>query len=112
VVVPGEQDVYVCGDNEVSVIDISNIASPRLITGALSSSIKNAGNIHCAIRQNSLVAWSDATYSAINGSPAFTAFGLSNPSQPSLTAATPFNRRFFMEPSYVGNTAFVPTGLD
>ncbi|HLK66747.1 MAG TPA: malectin domain-containing carbohydrate-binding protein [Bryobacteraceae bacterium] len=103
--------LYVCDDNEVSIIDVTNPASPSLLTTALSSTIKNAGNIHCSIQQNSLVAFSDALNTQINGSPAITAFSLTNPQSPQLIAGTAFNRRFFEEPSYVGNIAFVPTGL-
>src|SRR5262249_23728722 len=93
-----------------TVIDVSNPANPRVLGTVLSSTIQNSGNIHCAIRQNSLVSWSDAVNTVINGSPAFTAFGLTNPASPSLIAGTAFNRPFFDQPSYVGNYAFVPTG--
>src|SRR6185369_14858884 len=102
---------YVCDDNEVSVIDITNPSAPTLLTTALSGSIKNSGNIHCAVVQNSLVTFSDAVNSVVNGSPAITTFSLTTPSAPQLIAGTSFNRRFFDEPSYVGNVAFVPTGL-
>jgi len=90
---------------------MTNPATPNLLNTALSGIIQNSGNISCTIRQNALVAFSDAINSQVNGSPAIIAFSLTNPTAPQLIAATPFNRRFFEEPSYVGNVAFVPTGL-
>ncbi len=100
---------YTCDNNEISVIDISNPASPRIVATAAASIIQNSGDIHCAIQRNTLAVFSDQVSSTIGNSPGFVAFSLTNPSQPTLIAGTPINKRFFQEPVYSGNIAFVPT---
>ena len=100
---------YVCDENEISVVNIANPASPQVIATAVSSLIKSSGDINCAIQRNTLAIFSDQTSSTIGDSPGFVAFSLANPSQPSLIAAASINKRFFSTPVYIGNTAFVPT---
>jgi hypothetical protein len=102
--------VYTCDDNEVSLIDVSTPAIPRIVATGLSPYIKNSGLIHCTTQRNALVAFSSSATSAIPGSPAFSAFDLTNPVQPQFIAATVVPRYYLQEPSYVGNIAFVPTG--
>ncbi len=62
---------YVCDQNEVSVVDITNPASPVLLTTALSSFITNAANIHCDIQQGDLVIFSDTSSTTIGNNPGF-----------------------------------------
>jgi hypothetical protein len=101
---------YVCDDNEISVVDVSNPASPRLVNTALSGLIQNSANIHCAVQNNTLIVFADQTSSLLSGpGPGVSTFNLSNPLQPVLIAASPLNKRFFEDPVYVGNYAFVPT---
>ena len=101
---------YVCDQNEVSVVDITNPAAPVLLTTALSSYIANAANIHCDIQQGNLVIFSDTSSTTIGNNPGFLVFGLSNPQSPNLISAVPFNKRFVGDPIiYEGNTAFLYT---
>ena len=100
---------YVCDQNEISVINISNAASPRVTATAVSSLIKSSGDINCAVQRNTLAVFSDQTSTTIGNSPGFVAFSLTNPAQPSLIGATSINKRFFGSPLYIGNIAYVPT---
>ncbi len=100
---------YVCDDNEISVVDISNPSSLKVLSTAVSGIINNSGAIHCSIQRNTLSVFSDQTGSVIGNSPGYSAFSLANPTQPYLLADVPLNKRFFEEPIYVGNFAFVPT---
>jgi uncharacterized protein YegL len=100
---------YVCGINDVSVVDVTNPAQPAVVATALSEFLHNSWNIHCSIQRNALSIFADQPSTLIGNNPAFIAFSLQNPSQPQLIKATPFNRRFFQNPVYMGNFAFVPT---
>jgi large repetitive protein len=100
---------YLCDDNEVSVVNVSDPTHPILLNTAVADSIKNDGIIHCAIQRGTLVVFADASNSTIGNNPSFVAFDLTNPTQPQLIKGTAVNKRFFDEPSYVGNFAFVPT---
>jgi large repetitive protein len=101
---------YVCDENEVSVVDVTNPAKPTLITTALSSYITNASNIHCSIQQGDLVIFSDTSSTTIGNNPGFLVFGLSNPKSPNLLNAIPFDKRFVGDPiDYLGNTAYLYT---
>jgi hypothetical protein len=100
---------YVCDDNEISVIDVTNPSNPHIVATAVSSLIHNSGNIHCAVQRNTLSVFADQANSLIGNSPGFIAFSLTNPTQPQLIQATPLNKRFFQDPVYIGNFAFVPT---
>jgi hypothetical protein len=100
---------YVCDDNEISVVDVSNPSSPQIVATALSQLIQNSANIHCSVQRNTLVVFADQTSSLSAGpGPGVSTFNLSNPLQPVLITATPINKRFFEDPAYVGNFAFVP----
>ncbi len=101
---------YVCDDNEISVVDISNPASPRVVATALSGLVQNSADIHCAVQRNTLIVFADQTSSLQSGpGPGVSTFSLSNPLQPALITAFPLNKRFFQEPVFLGNFAFVPT---
>jgi len=101
---------YLCDDNEVSVIDVTNPSAPVFLNTALASSIANDGAAYCAIQRGSLVAFVDETSSELGNNPSFVAFDLTNPAQPQLIQGTNVEKRFFSSPpQYVGNTAFVPT---
>ncbi|MBZ5729371.1 MAG: Ig-like domain-containing protein, partial [Acidobacteriia bacterium] len=104
---------YVCDDNEVSIIDVTDAANPRFITAALADSIKNSGDIHCSIQRNTLAVFADGVSSGVNGArqPAFVTFDLSDPLQPQLLHNAPVSARYFTEPAYAGNTAFMGTDL-
>ena len=101
---------YVCDQNEVSVVDITNKAAPVVLTTALSSYIMNAANIHCNIQQGDLVIFSDTSSTTIGNNPGFLVFGLANPQAPNLLNAVPFDKRFVGDPIlYLGNTAYLYT---
>ena len=101
---------YVCDDNEISVIDVSNPASPVLVTTALSGLVQNSDNIHCSVQRNTLIVFADQTSTLQSGpGPGVSTFNLSNPLQPVLITASPLNKRFFEDPVYIGSSAFVPT---
>jgi hypothetical protein len=100
---------YVCDDNEISVIDVTNPLNPQIVATAVSSLIQNSADIHCDIQRNTLTIFSDQVSSVIGNTPAFVAFSLTNPLQPQLIKATPLDKRFFEGPVYIGNFAFVPT---
>jgi|SRR5579864_6128563 len=100
---------YTCDNNEISAINITNPANMQVVGTATAPLIQNSGDIHCSLQRSTLVVFSDQTSSTVGSSPGFVAFSLANPTQPSLVAATPINKRFFSEPLYVGNLAYVPT---
>jgi hypothetical protein len=100
---------YVCDDNEVSVVDVTNPQSPQIVATALSGLFQQASDTHCALLRGELSVFSDQSSSIAGDSPGYSAFDLTNPLQPQLIAATPLNKRFFGTPVYIGNLAFVPT---
>jgi hypothetical protein len=100
---------YVCDDNEVSVIDITNPANPVISGTALASLIQNSGLIFCAVQRNTLTVFADQASSVFGNSPGFVAFSLINPTQPQLIKATAIDKRYFEPPVYIGNMAFVST---
>jgi hypothetical protein len=102
---------YVCDDQEVSVIDVTNPVNPQIVATALSSLIKNSANIHCAVQRGNLVVFADQTSTLVanGGGPGVSSFSLANPVQPQLINATSLTKRFFQDPVYIGNFAFVPT---
>ena len=109
---------YVCDQNEVSIVDITNPANPKLLGTALAGAISSAGTIFCDIRpdstnpaKNDLVMLVDASSTLTGNNPSFVAFDLTNPVVPSLIASTPVERRFFRAPYYQGHYAFFPTGV-
>src|SRR5258708_24352361 len=99
---------YVCDDNEISIVNISNPSSPQLVGTLTNPLISKSADIHCAIQRNTLVIFADQNNTTIGDTPAFLAFNLNNHSSPQLIAATSLNKRFFMMPVYIGNYAFVP----
>jgi hypothetical protein len=99
---------YVCDDDEVSVVDITNPQNPQVVATALSGLFQKASDTHCALLRGALSVFSDQS-STVGDTPGYSAFDLTNPLQPQLIAATPINKRFFQAPIYIGNLAFVPT---
>ena len=97
---------YVCDQNEVSIVDITNPASPKLLGIALAGAITNAQNIHCDIQRGNLVLLADTASTLTGNNPSFLAFDITNPLQPTLIKSTPVNKRFFGAPYYQGNFAF------
>ncbi|HEX4133776.1 MAG TPA: LamG-like jellyroll fold domain-containing protein, partial [Bryobacteraceae bacterium] len=101
---------YVCDNNEISIIDITDAASPVFLSSFTSSYIVDDGFAHCSIQQGALAEFADETSTQLGDSPAFLAFGLQTPTQPQLIQGTAINKRFFTSPPvYAGNTAFLPT---
>ena len=106
---------YICDNNEVSVIDVTNPANPLFLGAAIAGDIKNSGLAYCAVQNRAtgpvLIAFVGAVGSWVGTNPAFVAFGLQNPSGPQLIAETSIQKSYFMQPVYSGdgNTAFVPT---
>jgi large repetitive protein len=107
---------YVCDENEVTVMDVSNPASPTVLTTALSTYISNAANIHCSIQQRSgtnyLVIFADTDSTVEGNNPGFLVFDLSTPTNPTLVNAIPFPKRFVGDPViYLGDTGFLYTDV-
>jgi hypothetical protein len=103
--------VYTCDNNEVTVVDATNPASPAIAGTALAGAINNATNIFCDIQRGDLVMLADTGNSGIGNNPSFLAFGLTAPLAPSLIASTIVDKRFFGPPYYQGNTAFFATNV-
>jgi Transglutaminase-like superfamily/LVIVD repeat len=108
---------YVCDQNEVSIVDVSNPANPVLLKTVLAGNLSNAAVLHCAIRpdpvnpaKNDLMMLVDAANTFTGNAPSFIAFDLTDPLNPTLIASTIVSKRFFRTPFYQGNTVFVPTG--
>jgi RHS repeat-associated protein len=107
--------VYVCDDNEISLLDISNPAQPAFLAGILNATINNSGNIHCSIQNNKLIAFVDGigSQSGAPAAPSMLAFDLgANPQLPPVTQNSTIGARYSREPIYSasGNIAYVPTG--
>ena len=100
---------YVCDNNEISVIDVSNPQSPQIVATAASGLFQNSALTFCGILRGELSVFSDQANTGTGDTPGYSAFDLSNPLQPTLTAATEINKRFFGGAVYIGNLAFVPT---
>lgn len=100
---------YICDNNEVTIMDLTNPAQATTLGTALSGAIKNSGIVSCSVQRDTLVAFSSPINSSIGSNFAFSAFSLANPEQPSLIAVTPTSQRFFQKPVYIGNLAFVPS---
>jgi hypothetical protein len=101
---------YVCTENSIVTVDVSNPASPAILSTTTTPIIQNSGDIHCSIQRGVLAVFADQTSTTIGNSPGFVALSLANPTSPQVIQATPINKRFFQEPVYIGNYAFVPTG--
>jgi RHS repeat-associated protein len=105
---------YVCDDNEVSIIDVSNPANPVFRGAALAADMSNTGIARCAVQNRStgpvLLAFVDAAGTFYGDNPTLVAFGLQNPSAPELIAETNIPEQYFEQPVFSadGNTAYVP----
>jgi len=106
---------YICDNNEVSVIDVTNAATPLFLGAALANDLASDGVSRCAVQNRPtgavLLAFVDESGTAQGDNPAFLAFSLQDPTAPQLIAETGVPDRFFGQPVYSGdgNTAFVPT---
>jgi hypothetical protein len=101
---------YVCTPNEIVTVDISNPSAPKTLATATTPIIQDSGDIHCSIQRGVLAVFSDQTSNGGVNSPGFVALSLANPQNPQVIASTPIGKRFFQEPTYFGNFAFVSTG--
>jgi hypothetical protein len=100
---------YVCDNNEVSVIDVTNPQSPQVVATAASGLFQNSAITSCGLLRGQLSVFSDQARTGDGDSPGYSAFDLTNPLQPTLIAATPINKRFFGSVVYIGNMAYVAT---
>jgi LVIVD repeat len=100
---------YVCDQNEISVINISNPANSQVTSTASASIIANSGDINCALQRGTLAVFSVQASSTVGNSLGVVAYSLRNPAQSSVIAATPTNKQFFGDALYIGNVANVPT---
>jgi hypothetical protein len=100
---------YVCDNNEISIVNISNPAALQSAGTVANGLIHASENIYCSIQRSSLAVFSDQNSSTAGNTPAFLAFNLNNPTSPQLIGATAVDKRFFGDPVYIGNYAYVPT---
>jgi hypothetical protein len=100
---------YVCDNNEISVIDITNPQSPQVVATAASGLFANSALTYCGMLRGTLSVFSDQADTGNGDTPGYSAFDLTNPQQPTLIASTQINKRFFGGATYIGNLAFVPT---
>lgn len=101
---------YVCDDNEIFVIDVSNPQNLQVVGTATSSLIQNSTASHCAFENNALIVFADQGGTTQSGpGPNVSTFSLANPTQPQLIHATAVSKRFWESPVVVGSFAFVPT---
>jgi uncharacterized protein (TIGR03437 family) len=101
---------YVCGSENVTVVDISDPQNARA-TGRVADEVFNTvGNLNCYMSAGRLVATADTGSTLVTGtSPSVAVFDVSNPAQPQLIRASAINKQF-MAAGYVrGNTVIVPT---
>lgn len=99
---------YVCDDNEISVVNITNRANLQTIGAGVASPFHNTSNIHCGVVGSNLTVFFDQASSTIGNTPGFVAFSLLNPAVPQALTPTAISRRFFEAPAYIGNFAYVP----
>ncbi|HXP85327.1 MAG TPA: VWA domain-containing protein [Bryobacteraceae bacterium] len=101
---------YVCDDNEISVVNVAN-PSALQVTGTVTNPlIQTSGISLCAVQRSTLSVFADQVSTKIPGpGPVFLAFSLTVPTSPQVIAGTSLTKRFFQQPLYMGNYAFVPT---
>src|ERR1700733_3789639 len=89
---------YTCDTNDISVIDVTNPATPTLL--ATASSPTSTANTFCDVQRGDLV-------QLINTSqPSFLAYDITNPTSPNQIGATTVDKDYFGPPYFDGNTAF------
>ena len=101
---------YVCNQNQISVVDITNASSPTIVGTATSPGIQESAILYCSIQSNTLMVFADQANTQVPNSvgPHIVSFNLTNPAAPVQIAATPMNKRFFEQPLYIGPRAYVP----
>ena len=99
---------YVCSQNEITVVNILNPASPVVVNTFTTTLINNAGSIQCSVQRGVLSIFSDSVSTTQGNNPGYVAFSLASPIAPVLITQVPVNKRFFSRPLYLGNYAFVP----
>ena len=98
---------YVCGSQNIAVLDITNPGSPKLINTVASNAFNNVANLFCYIESGNLIAFADTGSTLVAGTgPSVTAFSLANPSQPQLLQQTGLNKTFVSGVAHHTNTAF------
>jgi uncharacterized protein (TIGR03437 family) len=98
---------YVCGSQNIAVLDISNPGNPKLINTVASNAFNNVGNLFCYIESGNLIAFADTGSTLVSGTgPSVTAFSLANPLQPQLLQQTGLNKTFVSGVAHHTNTAF------
>jgi uncharacterized protein (TIGR03437 family) len=97
---------YVCGSQNIAVLDISNPGSPKLSNTVAGNAFNNVGNLYCYIESGNLIAFADTGSSLVAGTgPSITAFSLANPTQPQLLQQTALNKTFVSGVAHHTNTA-------
>jgi hypothetical protein len=92
---------YVCDNNEVSVIDVTNPQSPQVVATATSGLFHDSAFTHCGLLRGQLSVFSDQDHNGDGDSPGYSAFNLTNPLRPTLIAATAIDKRFFGSVVYI-----------
>ena len=106
------QFAYVCADNEITVVNVQDPSAMLSVGSADSSHIEDYDNIHCNVTNGNLVVFGDQSSTRTGTGPSINIFDLTSPASPSLLSETPLPKRFFEDPVYIGNTAFVPTSAN
>jgi len=98
---------YVCGSQNIAVLDLTNPGSPNLINTVAGNAFNNVGNLYCYIESGNLIAFADTGSSLVGGTaPSVTAFSLANPSAPQLLQQTALNKTFVSGLAHHTNTAY------
>jgi uncharacterized protein (TIGR03437 family) len=98
---------YLCGSQNISVLDVTNPASPKLLSTIGGNAFNNVSNLYCYIDSGNLIAFADtgSTLAAGTG-PSVTAFSLANPAQPQLIQQSALSKTFVSGVAHRGYSAF------
>jgi uncharacterized protein (TIGR03437 family) len=102
---------YVCGEDNIVMVDISNLTAPVVI-GEFGDSVLNGNGDLCAINTQSATPFLvDVVGSESGSTESFAVYSLSNPQSPSLltVAATPYGH--MEDLSFAGNYGFATTSF-
>jgi uncharacterized protein (TIGR03437 family) len=99
---------YVCGANQIVMVDVTNPASPSVL-GSFGSAQLNGAGFRCAINNTVSSPYLVETVGATNTAQSFAVWSLSKPKSPTLltVATTPYAHLENM--SFSGNTAYITT---
>src|SRR5262249_37860544 len=101
---------YVCGSENITVVDISDILNPRIVTRVADEVFNNVGNLNCYVDANRLIATADTGSTLATGtSPSVAVFSLADLARPSLVRAAAIGKQFMGRGYVQGNTLMVPT---